>query len=232
MSSLSNSQILIVDDEPSISETLAYALECEGFTVSTCLLGKEAIEYVSANTDIAFVILDIGLPDINGFEVCKQIRASHDVPILFLTARSEEIDRVVGLEIGADDYVTKPFSPREVSARVKNILKRYHFPKTRELELLSKNLVIDQERAQVQFFQKEIVLTKYEFLLLKTLANTPERVFSRAQLMDEVWPSSLESMERVVDTHIKSLRAKMRAVNPNVEAIKTHRGLGYSLNRL
>ncbi|WP_086934043.1 two-component system response regulator CreB [Agarilytica rhodophyticola] len=232
--------ILIVDDEPTIAQTLEYALQCEGFFVETCQLGKDAIDLVYSNhntsDNYALIVLDIGLPDISGIEVCKQIRKFSDIPVLFLTARDSEIDRIIGLEIGGDDYVTKPFSPREVATRVKVILKRYGFQRDSQQELSKLNkeqtLQIDLEKASVVFFGESLNLTRYEFLLLKTLAEHPERVFSRSRLMDIIWPESVASMERSIDTHIKTLRSKLREVNDQCDVIKTHRGLGYSLNRL
>lgn len=232
--------ILIVDDEPAIAQTLEYALQCEGFLVDTCQLGNDAINLVANShgdqNKYALIVLDVGLPDISGFEVCKQIRNKSDIPVLFLTARDTEMDKIVGLEIGADDYVSKPFSPREVATRVKVILKRYQFQSTSCEHThtfdISQPLHIDMEKASAIFYGHSLNLTRYEFLLLKTLAESPERVFSRAKLMDIIWPDSIASMERSVDTHIKTLRSKLREVKDECEVIKTHRGLGYSLNRL
>lgn len=167
--------ILIVDDEPSIAETLEYALQGEGFEVTTCVLGGKAIAMLSDNEyRFALVVLDVGLPDINGFEVCKAIREFSEVPVLFLTARDQELDRIVGLEIGADDYVTKPFSPREVATRIKVILKRVQAiaptpdPKTAVSHTGNSCLTIDEQKARVHFIDVELKLTKYEYLLIKT----------------------------------------------------------------
>jgi two-component system catabolic regulation response regulator CreB len=155
------------------------------------------------------------------------------MPVLILSARNAELDRVLGLELGADDYVTKPFSPRELAARVKVILKRtvHNAPAAGERRLSPQESVfaIDEARAVIRFQNQPLDLTRYEYLLLKTLLAQPERVFSRAQLMDQIWPDPAASFERSVDTHIKTLRAKLRDVDANRDPIRTHRGLGYSI---
>ncbi|MBW3566932.1 MAG: two-component system response regulator CreB, partial [Proteobacteria bacterium] len=174
------------------------------------------------------LILDVGLPDMNGFEVCKQLRRFSDVPVIFLTARGDEVDRVVGLEIGADDYVVKPFSPREVVARVKTILRRRMPPMIREA-LQVGAFVVDEARASIAFRGVVLELTRYEYRLLKTLITEPGRVFDRDALMGAAWEHPDVSLERTVDTHIKQLRAKLKAIDPSVAPIRTHRGLGYSL---
>lgn len=220
--------VLIVEDEPAIAETLIYAFKEASIATTHKLLGGEALIALSDKVDIVpfnFIILDVGLPDMTGFDVCKKIRETSNIPILFLTARNHEIDRIVGLEIGADDYVTKPFSPREVVARVKAILRR-----TELLPIKKPNLfVIDIIANRIQYRQQFLDLTRYEFLLLKTLIHQPQRVFSRNQLMDIVWVNAENTLERTVDAHIKTLRAKLRAIDTASEAIITHRGMGYSL---
>lgn len=229
-------KILLIEDESSIADNILYALKTEGFDVTWLKLGSEGLDYVrSKSPDV--VILDIGLPDISGFEVCKQIRLCSQVPIIFLTARDEEVDRVVGLEIGGDDYVTKPFSPRELAARVRVILRRVgqhargalNNDIPADLNRSNSSFVIDSEKARIQYFDVLLELTRYEYLILKTLLSYPERVFSREQLMQNVWESPETSLERAVDTHIKSIRAKLREINSDFEPIKTHRGLGYSI---
>jgi two-component system catabolic regulation response regulator CreB len=223
--------ILIIEDEPAIADTLVYTLKTEGFRPVWRRTGGAGLDALSGGS-FALVVLDVGLPDENGFEICKQIRARSAVPILFLTARNSEVDRIVGLEIGGDDYVTKPFSPREIGARVKAILRRT----TGELSApgnnsgLSSGLKIDEERCEASFAGRVLELTRYEFRLLGALAAKPGRVFSRDQLMEKAWEDPGSSTDRTVDAHIKSLRAKLRSVAPDVEFIKTHRGLGYSLN--
>jgi two-component system, OmpR family, catabolic regulation response regulator CreB len=217
------SHVLIIEDEPAIAETLIYACKEAGMATTHCLLGHEGI---AALREQAFdcVVLDIGLPDITGFEVCKQIRAASQtsisqIPILFLTARNHEIDRIVGLEIGADDYVTKPFSPREVVARINAILRRTGKQTTN----------VENAACRIQYRGHYLELTRYEYLLLKTLILQPRRVYTRDQLMDIVWAQAENTLERTVDAHIKTVRAKLRSIDANCEAIVTHRGMGYSL---
>lgn len=225
---MSPARILIVEDETPIADTLLYALQSEGFQAEHVVLGQVALARLQAEPfDLA--ILDVGLPDTHGFELCRQIRASHDLPVLFLTARADEIDRIVGLEIGADDYITKPFSPREVVARVRVVLRRLQ-PRPSTLGRPSEHLLVDLERATAHYHGQPLDLTRYELLLLHTLASHPERVYSRAQLMDAVWVAPGHATERTVDTHIKTLRAKLRAIAPAADPIRTHRGLGYSFH--
>ncbi len=216
--------ILLIEDEVSIADNIIYTLKTEGFNISWLQLGAAGIDYIK-NTPTDLVILDIGLPDINGFEVCKSIRQFSEIPIIFLTARSEEIDCVVGLEIGADDYISKPFSPRELSARIKVILKRVQHTKVTQ----SNNLfeIIDKQNC-IRYMGIELVLTRYEYLILKTLLHRPQQVFSRSQLMDQVWDEPETSYDRAVDTHIKSLRAKLKKISSQ-DPIQTHRGFGYSI---
>lgn len=217
--------IWLVEDEASIADTLIYALQTDGFEVEWFPLGQPLLARLE-QTRPDFLILDVGLPDISGFELCKQVRALTDTPLMFLTARSEEIDRLIGLEIGADDYVAKPFSPREVCARVRVILRRSQpiIPQPSQL------LALDEERARICFHGQPLTLTRYEYLLLKTLIQHPGRVYSRGQLLDLVWAPGEESLERTVDTHIKTLRAKLRDIDADANPILTHRGLGYSLS--
>lgn len=218
--------VLIIEDEPAIAETLIYAFKEAGIATTHRLLGGDAISQIK-QYPFDFVILDVGLPDMTGFDVCKLIRAESNIPILFLTARNHEIDRIVGLEIGADDYVTKPFSPREVVARVKAILRRAE--PNQKLNHKHDQFTVDELANRIQYRGQLLELTRYEFLLLKTLIQQPQRVFSRNQLMDIVWVNAENTLERTVDAHIKTLRAKLRSVDRQTEAIVTHRGMGYSL---
>lgn len=228
---MSQATIWLVEDESSIADTLIYTLQQEGFAVCGFDRGLPVLEAaLTQRPDLA--ILDVGLPDINGFELCRRLLAQYPgLPLLFLTARSEEIDRLIGLEMGADDYIAKPFSPREVCARVRTVLRRLHKQQlstvgsTQRIGLFELN----EMTAVVTWCQQPLQLTRYEYLLLKTLLQWPGRVFSRQQLMDLVWSSAEESLDRTVDTHIKTLRAKLRRVNPDLLPINTHRGLGYSL---
>ncbi|MEO8056915.1 MAG: two-component system response regulator CreB [Burkholderiales bacterium] len=225
-------RILIVEDEPGIADTLQYALRTEGFEPVCCATGEEALASAHAEPP-ALVILDVGLPDTSGFEVFKRLRASSDVPVVFLTARSDEIDRVVGLELGADDYINKPFSPRELVARVRGILRRSSKSAVPAGSAVPAPTVlpvhVDEGRRQIRFYGRALELSRYEFGLLQTLASRPGHVFSRDALLDRVWGDATESLDRTVDAHVKTLRAKMKLVAPALEPIRTHRGSGYAL---
>ena len=226
--------ILIVEDEKEIADTLTYALSSEGFEplwVSSCEAAIASLNQHACDLGI----FDIGLPDGNGFELLKTIRQSgNQLPVLFLTARGEEIDRIVGLEIGADDYVTKPFSPREVVARVKVILKRVEKQPTI-------NEKAKTSHAQAEIFEHKVDqrvityqgnpmdLTRAEYQLMQSFIAQPGRVFSRRQLIENIWSSNHPSDDRAIDTHIKTLRSKLKTLNPHKEFIVTHRGFGYSL---
>lgn len=226
--------ILIIEDESAIADTLVYALEAAGMTTTWFNLAKPAMAFVATHACDA-IVLDVGLPDMNGFEVCKQLRILTDVPILFLTARSSEIDRIVGLEIGADDYVVKPFSPREVATRVKVILKRVAPQSTADPALgmqgdppaASEPFVVDQQRVQISYHQTPLTLTKHEFLLLQTLIAQPRRVFTRENLLDAIGISSEAGYTRAIDSLIKGIRAKLRQIAPDADPIQTQRGFGY-----
>jgi two-component system, OmpR family, catabolic regulation response regulator CreB len=217
-------QILIVEDEVAIADTLLFALTSEGFAAQRVALAGEALARLRTG-GVDLVILDVGLPDMTGFEACKQLRQFSAVPVMFLTARAAEIDRVVGLEIGADDYVVKPFSPREVVARVRAILKRSTVvaqpAKPEEFH-------VDLERLQIHFCNRLLKLTALEFRLLQQLVGAPGKVCSREQLLAGVGMTPDVGYERNIDSHIKALRAKLREVAPDREPIQTHRGFGYS----
>lgn len=228
---MNQATIWLVEDEASIADTLIYTLQQEGFVVRGFDRGLPVLDAArEARPDLA--ILDVGLPDINGFELCRRLLADYpELPLLFLTARSEEVDRLIGLEIGADDYIAKPFSPREVCARVRTVLRRLQ--KQRQHPGTSVQRIglfeLNEMAAQISWCQQPLQLTRYEFLMLKTFLQWPGRVFSRQQLMELVWSTAEESFDRTVDTHIKTLRAKLRVINPELSPINTHRGLGYSL---
>ncbi len=226
-----NARILLVEDEPSIADNIQYALKAASFEVDWSASGQEALRAFSNQTP-DLVILDIGLPDMDGFEVCRKLRALSDLPILFLSARSDEIDRVVGLELGADDYICKPFSPRELVARVKANLRRTQLTVAAESgQALKKvgQLSVDVTSRIVQFSGETVDVTRYEFGILEVLIEHPKRVYSREELLVKVWSEPDSSADRVVDTHIKTLRAKLKSIDANTEIIKTHRGIGYSL---
>ncbi|KNZ32193.1 MAG: transcriptional regulator [Methylibium sp. NZG] len=228
-------RILIVEDEPGIADTLQYALRTDGFEPQWVSTGEAALASVREQAP-ALVILDVGLPDASGFEVFKRLREASDVPVVFLTARSDEIDRVVGLELGADDYVAKPFSPRELVARVRSILRRAAKPAATVASAASTTaaaapapLVVDEGRRQIRFYGTLLELSRYEFGLLQTLASRPGHVYSRDALLERVWGATTESMDRTVDAHVKTVRAKLKLVAPGLEPIRTHRGSGYCL---
>ncbi|WP_419689065.1 two-component system response regulator CreB [Burkholderia theae] len=228
--------ILIVEDEMAIADTIVYALGTDGMQTVHCTLGQAALDHLR-DTRFDLVVLDVGLPDLSGFEVCRRLRTFTDVPVIFLTARHDEIDRIVGLEIGADDYVVKPFSPRELAARVRVILRRFYRTAAPEpmpapaaaSAPVAAGFVLDIDGARVSWLGHALDLTRYEFGLLALLVRHPGRIYSREQLMDLVWHEALDSADRTVDTHIKTLRAKLRAIDPERDPIRTHRGMGYSL---
>jgi len=219
-------RILIVEDEPAITDNIQYALETEGFNSVCFSEGKKAMEYLH-NERVDLIVLDIGLPDINGFELCKDIRKSITTPVIFLTARAEEVDRIVGLEIGADDYVTKPFSPRELTARIKAVLRRTSPARQDSPEKSA--FSIDESRRRITYKSKPLDLSRYEFNILKTFIQRPGHVFSRDRLMDMAWEEPEASLDRTVDAHIKNIRAKLKNIDPDSDPIITHRGVGYSL---
>jgi two-component system catabolic regulation response regulator CreB len=221
--------ILIVEDELAIADSIAYALRTDGFTPVHVSLGQHALDTMRTQNPPSLVVLDVGLPDMNGFEVCRQLRQFCNVPVIFLTARSDEIDRIVGLEIGADDYVTKPFSPRELVARIRVVLRRLA-PVAAPVPATSLRFELREEEARIVYCGRALELTRYEYLLLKTLLEHPGHVLSRARLMDRVWADAPETLDRTVDAHVKSLRAKLRQIDSTAEPIQTHRGMGYSLS--
>ncbi|HAV12728.1 MAG TPA: two-component system response regulator CreB [Opitutae bacterium] len=231
----SNSRVLVVEDEPSIRDSVVYALESEGFAVDWAGAGHVALEKARSR-EYQLIVLDVGLPDINGFDVCRELRMCSQVPVIFLTARASEVDRVVGLELGADDYVTKPFSPRELSARVRANIRRSQMSVASVGAAAavagSAPFAVDEERWVIAYFEKTLELSRYEFRLLAALIAKPGRVYTRAQLMDIAWEEPDASMERTVDTHIKSVRAKLKTVRSDLEPIVTHRGIGYSMREI
>lgn len=270
--------ILLVEDEAAIAEPLQYALRREGWQVIWHSTAHAALQAL-AQQAFDFIILDVGLPDLDGFELCRKIRQHWQTPLLFLTARNEEIERIIGIELGADDYCAKPFSPREIISRIKAIWRRMQqvvdaqhssalmsstrispttsnavFPNptlpntalsnsalltnptiTHSALAVQELLVFDAwqadlKRCQICYHQQFLSLTRYEFGLLLFLLRHPEQVFSRAQLMQQVWENPDHSLERTVDSHIKLLRQKLKLIHPD-DPIITHRGLGYSLKR-
>jgi two-component system response regulator VicR len=223
-------RILIVDDEPPIVDVLAYNLRRNHFEVITARDGEEALDRARREQP-DLVILDLMLPQLDGLEVCRALRRERDVPIIMLTARDSEVDRVVGLELGADDYVVKPFSVRELMARVKNVLRRVA---PRQAEPSSEvvrvgDLTIDPARREAHWHRTELELTTLEFDLLHTLARHAGQVLSREQLLERVWGYDYYGDLRVVDAAIKRLRAKLRSASTEDDSIATVRGVGYKL---
>ncbi len=224
-------KILIIEDEPGIADTIRYALATDGFDPIWCATGEAGLAQLAQQSP-ALVVLDIGLPDLSGFEVFKRAQIFSDAPIIFLTARSDEIDRVVGLELGADDYIAKPFSPRELVARIRTVLRRTGKQNGSAAVAAAKPaspLTLDEERRRIVFYGQTLDLSRYEYGLFKTLIKRPGRVYTRDELLELVWDDPGESLDRTVDAHIKTLRAKLKIIAPEVEAIRTHRGTGYAL---
>ena len=219
-------RVLLVEDEPPIADTVAYALREDGFDVRHCLTAGAALAETGP-FDLA--ILDVGLPDLGGFALCRELRRGADLPVIFLTAHAAEAERVLGFELGADDYVTKPFSPRELVARVRAVLRRAHAGATNGTPVPVAGFELDAEGHRIRYRGQWLDLTRYEYGLFAALLQRPGAVLSRAQLMDRVWGDALESGDRTVDTHVKTLRAKLHAVDPAADPIRTHRGLGYSI---
>jgi two-component system phosphate regulon response regulator PhoB len=218
--------ILIVEDEKDISELVAYHLKQSGFSVTAVLDGASALEKVKKDRPI-LIILDLMLPDMDGKDICRTLKSdlsTRAIPILMLTAKAEEIDRIVGLELGADDYVTKPFSPRELVLRVKTILKKREVDQDGGKVIQIGDLLIDLDRHSVSVSNKAVQLTSIEFKLLVQLASKRGRVQTREHLLNQVWGYTYEGYARTVDTHIRRLREKL---GPYGDHIETLRGVGY-----
>ena len=218
--------VLIIEDEPAIADALIYALKTENFSVTHVTTAQEGLDHFNSHAP-DFAVLDIGLPDFTGFDLCRKIRDFSQVPILFLTARDSETDQVLGLELGADDYVTKPFSPRTVVARIRAILRRgMSAPSPVNSSLLNHN----SDTMSITCCGHPLDLTAHEYKLLAILLGQPGRVFTREQLLEQAWDDPGSAMDRTIDTHIKSLRAKLRHHSEDAaETIQTRRGLGYTL---
>jgi two-component system catabolic regulation response regulator CreB len=229
---LTKPRILVVEDEPAIADTIQYVLAQDGFEPVWCRNGADALQ-AFAQQRPQLAILDVGLPDCNGFDLFKRLHAlpgGDAIPMLFLTARSDEIDRVAGLELGADDYVAKPFSPRELLARVRTILRRSQRSASPATEAVAQPFHLDEERQRIFYYAQPLTLSRYEYGILKVLLQKRGRVYSRDELLSKVWDSTADSFDRTVDAHVKTLRAKLRAVAPDIDPIRTVRGSGYALN--
>lgn len=225
--------ILVVDDDPNIRDVICFALKKSGYQYRIATDGAKAMEQVTNHT-FDLIVLDIGLPEMDGLEVCRQLRKTSEVPILFLSARDEEIDRVLGLEMGGDDYVTKPFSPRELVARIKAILKRSSKRQMNEddepAHLQHGLLAIDIERREISFDQTSIDTTAKEFALLLSFTKRPGMVFSRDQLMDAAYDHSVFVSDRTIDSHVRNIRAKLLVAGCD-NAIETLHGVGFRLGK-
>ncbi len=225
----SSPTILLVDDEDAVQKLLAYPLEREGFRVVQARDGQEALERFGAER-VDLVVLDLMLPKLDGLEVCRRLRAESDVPIIMLTARDDEIDKVLGLELGADDYITKPFSIREFRSRVRALLRRAALPRPLrdEDELISADgLAIDLARRAVDVRGRQVQLTYVEFELLRILASHPGRVYTRQMLLEALWGGSDYREPRTIDVHVRHLREKLERDPREPEYILTVRGVGY-----
>ena len=222
-------KILLVDDELSVQKLLAFPLRREGYDVVSALDGQEALDRLN-DTAFDLVVLDLMLPNVDGFEVCRQVRSRSSVPIIMLTAKTEEIDKVLGLELGADDYITKPFSVREFRSRVKAVLRRAALSKSDEaarVPLEDGDLRIDFDKRAVTLAGEPVRLTYVEFEILTTLARNPGRVYNRTILLERVWGDASYRDPRTVDVHIRHLREKLERDAKNPELIQTVRGVGY-----
>jgi DNA-binding response OmpR family regulator len=226
---MAGKKILLVDDEPKVCDLIKAYLVKDGYEVITAADGKSALEQAQRHKP-DLIVLDLNLPEIDGLEVCRNIRRDSDVPIIMLTARDDEVDKVVGLEIGADDYVTKPFSPRELAARVSAVLRRPREGVRAKEQVTVGNLRLDVEKHEVIFQGQQLNLTAAEFKILSVLARNPGRVYTRLQLMDSAFGESYEGYERTMDAHIKNIRQKISKAAPEAHnPLATVRGVGYKL---
>ncbi len=219
-------KILVVDDDPRLREVLKIALERAGFAVVAASDGQRALTHAAREAP-DLIVLDIGLPEMDGLEVCRRLRVRSDVPVIFLTARDDEIDRVVGLELGGDDYVTKPFSPRELIARIRAVLKRARGPAA-EVRLRHGDIALDPAAHQCRIAGAEVALTATEMRILDHLMRRPALTVSRAQLIVQVWGAGSEVSDRTLDSHLRNLRAKLARAG-RAEAIQTVHGVGIRL---
>lgn len=221
--------VLVVDDEPSVRKVAAAYLEREGFQVRTAADGLDGLQQAEAG-GVALVVLDVMLPKMNGLDVCQRLRASSNVPIILLTARGEEFDRILGLELGADDYVVKPFSPRELVARVKAILRRTS-GEASPVPVAYQDLRVDPVNRTASLAEQALDLSALEFDLLYELARTPGRVFTRNELISRVWGEDFPGVDRVVDVHMVSLRKHLGESGQAPRFIHAVRGVGYRFGR-
>ena len=221
-------KILVVDDEKKIVDILKAYLERDGYRVIAAYDGRSALELARGNSP-DLIILDLMLPEVSGWDVCRELRREADVPIIMLTARDDTTDKIIGLELGADDYVTKPFDPKEIISRVRAVLRRSEGKVASKAILNVGEIIIDTDKRLVRCGDRNIELTPIEFVLLRVLAENPGRVYSRMQLLDKVQGDAYEGYERTVDSHIKNLRKKLEIDPEHPEYIITVYGVGYKL---
>jgi len=222
------SKILVVDDEKKIVEILKGYLEREGYQVITAYDGRAALDLAWSNAP-DLIVLDLMLPEVSGWDVCRELRRKSDVPIIMLTARDDTTDKIIGLELGADDYVTKPFDPKEVISRVRAVLRRSEGKAIAKAVLNVGDIIIDAEKRIVRRGDSNIELTPIEFEIIRILAENPGRVYSRMQLLDKVQGDAYEGYERTIDSHIKNLRRKLELDPEHPKYVITVYGVGYKL---
>jgi two-component system catabolic regulation response regulator CreB len=220
--------VLLIDDEPAITESLAFALERVGFETRTAHTLSQANEILARET-VSLVVLDIMLPDGNGLDWLRELRSHSQLPVIILSSHDETVDHIVGLELGADDYMDKPFSPRELAARVRAVLRRLTLTET-SIEDRADGLNLDTEKRLAWVDDANLPLSRIEFDLLHVFLGAPGRVFERGQLLDRVWGPNVSVTERTIDVHIKTLRKKLVAVGLPADTIETVRGIGYRLS--
>ncbi|AOP36001.1 DNA-binding response regulator [Leptospira tipperaryensis] len=213
--------ILLTEDEPGIRDTIRIVLESEGFRMLSAMTGKDCLSLLKESPDL--LVLDVGLPDGSGFEILKELRKKHSIPVILLTARESELDRVLGLELGADDYMIKPFSPRELVARIRAVLRRYDG----NSEEKQTEFFTDEDRKVIYYYGKSLPLTPYEYKTLLLFLKRPGKIFTREEIMDMVWTEPGDSFDRAVDTVIKNIRTRLKEVRSDLDPIETRRGLGY-----
>jgi two-component system response regulator BaeR len=225
---MAEEHILIIEDEKKIADLLKDYLCAAGFRVSCLSRGDEALDKIKSTVP-ALILLDLMLPGVDGITVCREVRKLSDIPVIMVTAKVDEVDRLIGLELGADDYICKPFSPREVVARVKAVLRRAR-PGETPRRLIAGPIILDETTRQVLVLGKPVTLTPSEFGLLNVLIAFPERVFSRSELLDKVQGYQFEGYDRTIDSHIKNLRRKIADILPDKQVIQTMYGVGYKLS--
>jgi DNA-binding response OmpR family regulator len=223
-------RIMVVDDEPKVADLIRAYLEKDGYEVILAADGITAVDKTRKEKP-DLIVLDLNLPEMDGIEVFRTIRTFSDLPVIMVTARDEEVDKIVGLQLGADDYVTKPFSPRELAARVGAVLRRYSEGSKSTTRILSGDLQFDFERHEVKYKGEPVNFTAAEFKLLAVMAKNPGRVFTRLQLMDAAFGETYEGYDRTIDAHIKNVRQKLEKIGGDGSPIATVRGVGYKMEQ-